>query len=220
MNKSIKITKGADLKKWLSTIAKASLKEALDVSDEEKAYQRSLEKRIKDTTPPAKNATAKNEDDDPVFADKPSSEEVGGEESDVESVTSDIIIDKLNTIRSGKSLKDADVHSQMDKFVHDLDNEEKIALYSFLKSISQIIAADVPASSVKEPEDEPYNVKMKRVKGLESRREEASAEKARKEKELDKHVRKSRLKDNEKNSVSLKKQKNKGEDRTPPIKVS
>lgn len=76
------------------------------------------------------------------------------------------IIDKLNSIRSGKSFKDEDISSAMDQYVGSLSKAEKTALLAFLKGIAQIVTGEIPAQNATEPDSNPADVQMK--KGPES----------------------------------------------------
>lgn len=77
-------------------------------------------------------------------------------------ISSDDIIDKLNTIRSGKSFKDDKIASSMKQYVDSLEKAEKTALLAFLKGIAQIITGEVGGDEALEPEDKPANVKMQK----------------------------------------------------------
>ena len=72
------------------------------------------------------------------------------------------VIDRLNVIRSGKSLKDEDVVSSMKKYLESMDSAEKTALLSFLKGISEIMTAGIPGDKAFEPGDKPATVKMEK----------------------------------------------------------
>ena len=72
------------------------------------------------------------------------------------------IIEKLNTIRSGKSFKDDDVLESMKKYLDELNKPEKTALLAFLKGISEIVTAGVSGEKAFEPTDSPSKVKMKK----------------------------------------------------------
>jgi len=94
------------------------------------------------------------------------SEEPGSEPSDDddtldgEDITVEDIIKRLNSIRSGKSFNDEDVESNMRTYFEELDAEEHVALFSFLKGISQIVTGEIDASVAAEPSDDPANIKM------------------------------------------------------------
>lgn len=63
------------------------------------------------------------------------------------------VIEKLNTIRSGRSLRDEDVKQQFSKYYEELSDAEKLALYSFLTGIGQILTTGLESSEAEEPED-------------------------------------------------------------------
>jgi hypothetical protein len=79
-------------------------------------------------------------------------------------VNSSIIIDKLNTIRAGKSFKDSSIQAKMEKYVNDLSDAEKTALLAFLKGISQIVSGEVDDSDILDPGEPPAKVKMEKSK--------------------------------------------------------
>jgi hypothetical protein len=72
------------------------------------------------------------------------------------------IVDKLNTVRSGKSFKDAEVAASMQKYITDLKPAEKTALFAFLKGIAQIVTGEIPAEKATEPADPPSDVSMEK----------------------------------------------------------
>ena len=75
------------------------------------------------------------------------------------------VIDKLNVIRSGKSLKDEEVLASMKGYLDGLDEAEKTALFSFLKGISEVMTAGVEGDKAYEPSDSPAKVKMDKKPG-------------------------------------------------------
>lgn len=77
-------------------------------------------------------------------------------------VSVDDIVEKLNSIRSGKSFDDDAVSTAMDTWVKGLDDAEKTALFAFLKGIAQIVTGEVPAQQATEPSDAPAGVDMKK----------------------------------------------------------
>ncbi len=72
------------------------------------------------------------------------------------------IVDKLNTIRSGKSFRDSSVANTMEQYIKSLSKAEKVALMVFLKGIAQIVTGEVPAKNVPDPSEKPADVKMKK----------------------------------------------------------
>jgi hypothetical protein len=77
-----------------------------------------------------------------------------------EEISLENIVEKLNSIRSGKSFKDDYVMAQMEKYYGDLKDAERKALQAFLTGISQIVTAGVPGDQAPEPEEAPTNVQM------------------------------------------------------------
>jgi len=72
----------------------------------------------------------------------------------------DTLIDRLNSIRSGKSFRDKDVHASMQQYFDKLSKEERLALDAFLKGISQIMTGEIPGTEAPDPNDSPPNIKM------------------------------------------------------------
>lgn len=77
-------------------------------------------------------------------------------------VTVDDVIDKLNTIRAGKSFKSEEIKTAMQAYLDDLDSAEKTALFAFLKGIAQVVSGEVEGEKATEPQDFPGNVKMEK----------------------------------------------------------
>ena len=79
---------------------------------------------------------------------------------------------KLNTLRSGRSIKkNPDMKQNLDDYFNNLDESERTALVTFLDAIGKIIAADANPSAVPDPSDPPASVKMTRKKAEEIVRE-------------------------------------------------
>jgi len=77
-------------------------------------------------------------------------------------VTLEDIIDKMNTIRAGKSFKDEEIKTAMQKYLDSLEDAEKTALFAFLKGIAQVVGGEVEGSKALDPGDKPANVKMEK----------------------------------------------------------
>jgi hypothetical protein len=95
----------------------------------------------------------------------------GGDEGDEDeddlllkkgNVKVDDIIEKLNSIRSGRSFRDEKIQTTMQRYISSLKEAEQVALLAFLKAISQIVTAEIPAEEVIDPSDYPANIWMKR----------------------------------------------------------
>lgn len=59
------------------------------------------------------------------------------------SITIEMVVEKLNSIRSGRSFKDENILGQMSTYFQDLNDNEKLALYAFLKGIAQIVTGEL-----------------------------------------------------------------------------
>lgn len=70
------------------------------------------------------------------------------------------IVDKLNSIRSGRSFKDSSVSSSMEEYIQSLSNAERVALLAFLKGIAQIVTGEISANQAEEPGEHPSDVHM------------------------------------------------------------
>lgn len=77
-------------------------------------------------------------------------------------ITTDDIVEKINALRAGHSLKDQDVYADLDKYVTDLDVAEKTSLFAFLKGISEIVSRQKTGDVAVEPSDPQPNVEMQK----------------------------------------------------------
>lgn len=57
-------------------------------------------------------------------------------------ITLEMIIDKFNAIRSGRSFKEKSIKQQMMQYFDRLTDDEKVALYAFMKGIAQIVTGE------------------------------------------------------------------------------
>lgn len=122
---------------------------------EEKDKQDSLfgggddEKDASDTGPDDQDvddSSGDNDEDD----EKMSSGEVSVED----------IIEKLNTIRSGRSFKDDEIKSSLSKYIEKLDKAERTALMAFLKGVAQITTGEVDSNDAEQPDKPAPDVHM------------------------------------------------------------
>jgi hypothetical protein len=75
-------------------------------------------------------------------------------------ITTDGVIEKLNSIRAGKSFKDDAIRHSMDSYISGLDKAEKTALFAFLKGIGQIVSGEVTPENATDPSEPPSDVNM------------------------------------------------------------
>lgn len=76
-------------------------------------------------------------------------------QEDFEEPTVDMVVDKLNAIRSGRSFRDSSVKGAMATYFEKLSKEERAALLAFLKGISQIVTGEVQGEQATDPNDTP-----------------------------------------------------------------
>ena len=77
-----------------------------------------------------------------------------------EDITFYMLRDKLNIIRSGKSLKDAEVKADLQAYFDRLDDVEKEALYTFLDSIGKVMIDVISGTQALDPSDEEVDIEM------------------------------------------------------------
>ena len=73
-----------------------------------------------------------------------------------------MIRDALNTIRSGRSLKDKDTKIELESYVDRLSRDERGVLYTFLNSISDIMTDMVAGQEAQDPSEPPSSFTVKK----------------------------------------------------------
>lgn len=76
-------------------------------------------------------------------------------------VTVEAVVQQLNTLRAGKSLKDTLVQQELARYFEGLDDSEKEALHAYLKGLAQIVSGQVDAGQAEEPSN--HGVETKAV---------------------------------------------------------
>lgn len=82
-------------------------------------------------------------------------------------ITVDDIIERINTVRSGKSIKDANVRRELDEYVNQFNEDEKTALSAFLEGLGQILTSGIDSVDAADPAD-PYALQIKKSLGASS----------------------------------------------------
>lgn len=118
-----------------------------------------------------------------------------------EDVTLDMVIDRLNVMRSGKSLKDENIATEMQHYFDDLSSPERLTLLSLLTGLAEVITGGVSGEEAKDPEDAGVHTDAPEGKkhAPEVRHKEAPKQQSQ--------------------TPQVKKQGGGGEDVTPPIRV-
>lgn len=146
------------LNNYLNNLFEESIKAALQ--------KKAVQEKEKQST-----FSKKNEEQDLFSADDSDEKQansIGDEEQKLKkgNVTADDIIEKLNSIRSGKSFKDEKISASMQEYVDGLSKAEKTALLAFLKGISQIVTGEISAEKAIEPDSPPAKVSMEKTNQL------------------------------------------------------
>lgn len=75
-----------------------------------------------------------------------------------EDVTPEMITDRINVIRSGRSTKDEKVKAEIKHYFDDLSNPERLSLLAFLTGLAQIITTSSSGEEASAPEDASIDV--------------------------------------------------------------
>lgn len=75
-------------------------------------------------------------------------------------VTADDVVERLNSIRAGRSFKDEKIAAQLEEYVESLTRAERTALLAYLKGISQIVSGEFQGEEALDPGDDPVNISM------------------------------------------------------------
>lgn len=143
----------AIIKKIVQENVKSSLyQNAMEEKEKQKSFLDEEDDNLFDDKSPADTATEKTS--------KTAEEEK--EKLKKGDITTDDVVEKLNSIRGGKSFKDDAISNKLDEYVSSLSKAEKTALLAFLKGLAQIVTGEVPSEQVIDPSSDPAGVKMKK----------------------------------------------------------
>lgn len=172
MSKKVKINTKSDLSRFLKLLAEESVRKAEeDLGSSEEAFQDTLASDLRKLRHnPSKKKPVKEEEaeeeakqEEPAKEVPPKEKEPEAEAEDSgegEKITYTMIKDRLNTIRSGRSLRNKEIREELKDYFKNLDPSEQIALHAFLDGIAQVLTAGVDGSEAEDPSDPPHNVKM------------------------------------------------------------
>lgn len=132
------------------------IREAVDETLRSAQYERGLQEKELQNAMSPKAAQEKEQKSTQSATGKDDQEALKG------AVDSDMIVEKINTLRSGKSLNDANIRNKFDQYFNSLSDAEKTAMFAFFKGVAQIVTGEVPAEQAIEPSDSPANVKMQK----------------------------------------------------------
>ena len=167
----ITIDSSQDLDRFLKILAEESVSKArLNIGeDDEQSY---YEKQIPVDKSRFKAANVNEQEESEEVEEEETVEQAPSEETPqkeksakpAEDITFFKIRDELNTIRSGKSLKDKELRSELEQYVGRLDDAEKRVLHTFLASIGNIMTDVVSGTDAKDPSEPPTSLKVSKEK--------------------------------------------------------
>jgi hypothetical protein len=139
----------AGAKRFLNSVANRVLKRIVEADDTQAAPPPDVAPAA---PPPAAGDQPNNVSISKVASGETGTTDVEGNDLEKGNITMDMVIDKLNSVRSGKSFKDEAILGQMTQYFDDLNDNEKLALYAFLKGIAQIVTGEIAGQTATEPE--------------------------------------------------------------------
>lgn len=174
--RTMKITKGATLQSFLREVIGEGAKSALaQKALEEKENQAKHSKPAEDDEG-GTDIFSGGDDGDSSGGDGDSGEAPQGKSGDNKGSSKTMddeteklkqgdvdpkdVVEKLNSIRSGRSFKDSAVAQPMEDYITSLSKAERTALYAFLRGIAQIVTGEVPAKQAEDPSKHPADIKM------------------------------------------------------------
>lgn len=171
----MKITTGKDLGEMIDSVIKNAIAEAPARGLKASLYHKSLEEKDKQDSifNDDEGKNDEKEEKPNIFDDEKDSSsdeeksDDGVQDDDDEKlkdgdISVDDIVEKLNTIRSGKSFKDSAIKGKLEAYINDLDDAEKTALFAFLKGVAQITTGEVDSDDAVVPDKPAPDVHMKK----------------------------------------------------------
>lgn len=90
---------------------------------------------------------------------------------DPDDITLELVVKKLNAIRSGPSFKDEGVRQRIADYFKELQASERLALFAFLEGLAEVVAANVDGDDARMPSDPDINVDMEAAPTRDEREE-------------------------------------------------
>jgi len=175
----ITIDSSQDLEKFLKILAEESVSKArtsIQEDNEQSYYEKQIptdKSRFKTVNMNEQEETEETEEEVEVSSQPEQKEKPN---KPAEDVTFFKIRDELNTIRSGRSLKDKELRTELEQYVDRLDDDEKRVLHTFLSAIGNIMTDVVSGADAKDPSEPPTSLQVSKEKQTSSDKEEKSQE--------------------------------------------
>jgi len=166
--------KKSKLDRFLEGITEESLMETMGwLFEDEQERQAAMEDQLKDLGGGSKKKSDEVDEGDDEEPKKTATsidieeEEAPGVVPDAEDIAeagAAEIIDKLNIMRSGKSLKDEEVRKHIENYVKGLDTGARQMLFVGLTGLAQVMSGDIEGDEAVNPGDVDLEVQAKRRK--------------------------------------------------------
>lgn len=158
----IKVNNEKQLTEILKIFAQESVKKAKKVLNEDVAQQNystalnAAEKSYGVKLKEEEEAETEAEDA-PAESDKQETQDQSSEEDNSIESSLDGLMDVINRMRAGRSTKNKDIESALNKYHNRLDDDERKILYIFLKQLANILQGAVSGEDAIDPSDPPNN---------------------------------------------------------------
>ena len=107
-----------------------------------------------DEEPPTDEPAAEEPSEEPKEEPEPSSD------SGTVGASFDSVVQAVNNLRAGKSLRDSSIKQQAQVYYDKLTEDERTTLLVFLDALSNIIAGQVDGKDAQDPSDPPSSIKI------------------------------------------------------------
>ena len=159
----VTIDTATDLERFLKILAEESVGIAQQkiAEDAEQEYYETQMKKDKKRFDMSNMSEQDEELKDDAADSAPDKNSSQAKDAKAEEVSYYKIRDELNTIRSGKSLKDSDLKAELEQYVDRLSKEERRVLFTFLKSIGDIMTDVTSGKDAPDPSEPPVSLDVK-----------------------------------------------------------
>ena len=170
----IKIKSESELLRFLKIVAEESYNKSvktINEADDPAVSNYESNYRLDSTIYNLKEEEGDENIDDPFSIQEPAEDQAAEPEAEKEpveasepepagddfAVSFDSIITAINTLRSGRSLKDKEVKLGVSQYYDRLSEEERMVMYTFLGALSKILTGAIDGSEAQDPGDAPLN---------------------------------------------------------------
>jgi len=149
---------GAKIDQLTASITKTSKEKPLEEKDDDSEDLFAKSKKIQKEKPAEKAPDKKAAEPAPEAAPEPEEKEPAGAPDEPaaghKNITFSMIKDRLNTIRSGRSLRDKEIRQNLKTYFKELSDEEQQELHTLLDNVAKILTAGIEASDGQPPDED------------------------------------------------------------------